>query len=115
MLTASMTFFALAILAGLTMATLHFQGKKIPLALGLGHGSLAATGLVLLLLVVFRQTTDGMLAVTAGVFVVTALGGLGLISYALRGRRLPTALLFLHASLALIGFLLLLSIALTPP
>jgi len=93
MLTASMTFFVLAILGGLAMATLHFQGKKIPLALGLGHGALAA----------------------AGVFGVTALGGLCLISYSLRDRRLPTPLLFLHASLALLGFLLLLSVALTPP
>jgi hypothetical protein len=115
MLTASMVFFALAILGGLTMAVLHFLHKKIPLALGLGHGSLAVTGLVLLLLVVFKQGTAGMLAVAAGTFGVAALGGLGLISFALRGRRLPTPLLFLHALLALTGFFLLLSVALTPP
>lgn len=115
MLTASMVFFSLAILGGLTMAVLHFRGREIPLVLGLGHGTLAVTGLVLLLLVVFRQATAGMLGVAAGVFGVAALGGLGLISFALRGRRLPTALLFLHASLALLGFLLLLSVALTPP
>jgi hypothetical protein len=56
-----------------------------------------------------------MLAVAAGTFGVAALGGLGLISFALRGRRLPTPLLFLHAPLALTGFFLLLSVALTHP
>jgi hypothetical protein len=115
MLTASMVFFALAIAGGLTMAVLHFRGQKIPLALGLGHGALAGTGLILLLLVVFRQASGGMLAVAAGIFGVAALGGLGLISFSLRGRRLPTGLLFLHALLALTGFLLLLSVGLTPP
>ncbi|HEY7744799.1 MAG TPA: hypothetical protein VIA07_00570 [Desulfuromonadales bacterium] len=112
---ASMIFFALAILGGLTMAVLHFQRKKIPLALGLGHGSLAVTGLVLLLLVVFNQGTAGMLFVAAGTFGVAALGGLGLISFALRDLRLPTPLLFLHALLALLGFFLLLSVVLTQP
>jgi hypothetical protein len=115
MLMASMIFFALAILGGLTMAVLHFQRKKIPLALGLGHGSLAVTGLVLLLLVVFNQGTAGMLFVAAGTFGVAALGGLGLISFALRDLRLPTPLLFLHALLALLGFFLLLSVVLTQP
>jgi hypothetical protein len=69
----------------------------------------------LLVLVVFGQSQPGMLAVAAGTFVVAALGGAGLLSFALRGRRLPTSLLFLHALLALLGYALLLSVALTPP
>lgn len=115
MLTASIVFFGLAILVGLTMATIHLQGNKIPLAMGLGHGVLAGTGLVLLLFTVFGRTTPGMLAWTAGIFGVASLGGLGLISFPLRDRLLPTPFLFLHASLALLGFMLLLSVALTLP
>lgn len=115
MLTASMILFALAILGGVTMATLHFLHKRIPLLLGFGHGALAATALALLLTVIFQQDRGGMLAVAAGLFAVAALGGLGLISFALRGRRLPTGLLLLHALLALYGYFLLLSTRLTPP
>jgi hypothetical protein len=115
MLTASIVFFTLAIIGGLSMAALHFMHRNIPLLLGLGHGALAATGLILLVLVVFGQSQPGMLAVAAGTFVVAALGGAGLLSFALRGRRLPTSLLFLHALLALLGYALLLSVALTPP
>jgi len=115
MLTTSIVFFGLAILVGLTMATMHLLGNRIPLAMGLGHGALAGTGLALLLLVVFGKATSGFLAWAAGIFCVTALGGLGLISYPLRDRMLPTPLLFLHASLALLGFMLLLSVGLTLP
>lgn len=115
MLTASIVFFTLAALGGLGMALMHFTHRNIPLALGLGHGALAATGLALLVIVVFGQERFGMLAVAAGTFVVAALGGVGLITFALRGLRLPTSLLSLHALLALMGYALLLSVALTPP
>ena len=114
MLTTSIILFSLAILGGLTMAALYFTGRKIPLPLGFGHGLLALGGLVVLFVVIFEQARYGMLAVSAGVFCVAAIGGLILISHALRGRQLPVGLLFLHACVAVLGYLLL-SVALTPP
>lgn len=115
MLTMSIIFFTLAIFLGLSMAAMHFKKVNIPLFLGFSHGFMATVGLVLLLIVVFGQVRAGLMAISAGVLTTAAVGGLSLISYPLRGRTLPTGLLFLHALLALMGYFLLLAVVLTPP
>lgn len=111
MLYLSLVIFAIAALGGLTLAILHFRGKNRPWALGLLHGLLAATALVLLLIPIL---TGGIAATTvlkwaAGLFVVAALGGFYLFSRHLQSKPLPSAAVVIHGGVAVAGFLSLLT------
>jgi len=83
MLTASIVLFLYAALSGLVMAVGIFRGAKPWLPLALGHGILAATALVLALLVAIET---GVAAIKYGVavLVLAALGGFFLLSFHLR-------------------------------
>jgi hypothetical protein len=72
----------------------------VPLALG--HGVLAATALVLALLVAMAT---GVAAIKYGVavLVLAALGGFFLLSFHLRGKPHPWVVVVLHAVLAVDG------------
>ncbi|HET8926174.1 MAG TPA: hypothetical protein VFN26_24535 [Candidatus Acidoferrum sp.] len=109
MLLLAITLFAVAALGGITLAILHLRHKELPLALALAHGLLAASGLVILILVVVRGSAGGLASVALGLFVLAALGGFGLFSFHLRRQPLPTPLVFVHGLAAVIAFLLLLA------
>lgn len=110
MLTTAIVLFAIAALGGATMAVLHFRGRTPPPALLAAlHGILAASGLVVLLLAVLKAGLGGMPAIALGLFLVAALGGFGLLSFHIRGRALPGALVVGHGLLAVAGFLVLLA------
>lgn len=105
--------FAVAAVIGLTMALAVFQGKFPPVASAVVHGALAATGLVLLLIAVFGQGAAGAARWALGFFLVAALGGFGLaFGFHARKKSLPTGFVVGHATLAVIGFLILLAGAL---
>lgn len=109
MLSIAIVLFAVAAVGGLIMAIMHFRGRTPPpLALALLHGVLAASGLVLLLMVVLRAAMAGVAGIALGLFVLAALGGFALLSFHLRGRALPNALVAGHGLLAVAGFLTLL-------
>jgi hypothetical protein len=106
----AIVLFAVAAVAGLTMAVAHFRGQTPPkLALALLHGLFAASGLVVLLLGLIRIGAGGTPAYALGLFLVAALGGFTLLSYHLRGRPLPNGLVVGHALLAVAGFVTLLA------
>jgi predicted membrane channel-forming protein YqfA (hemolysin III family) len=105
--------FAVAAIVGITMAQAVFQGRLPPLASALTHGALAVTGLVLLIVAVCVHRVGGAARWALGFFLVAALGGLILaFAYHARKKNLPANFVVGHATLAVIGFLLLLAGAL---
>jgi hypothetical protein len=106
----SILLFAIAAVAGLIMAIMHFRKVSPPRAvLATLHGIFAAAGLVVLLLAVIKIGLQGTSAIALGLLVVAALGGFGLLSFHLKGRALPSGLLVGHALLAVAGFVTLLA------
>lgn len=101
--------FAIAALGGATLATLHFMGKSRPLPLALLHLLLAASALVLLLRAVMADSSNMIANVAAGIMVVVALGGFLLLSFRLRSLPLPTPVVLIHGSAAVVGFATLLA------
>ena len=102
--------FAVAAVAGLTMAVMHFKKATPPRpVLAVLHGLFAASGLVVLLLAVIKVGMQGAPAIALGLLVLAALGGFGLLSFHLRGRALPSGMVVGHALLAVAGFVTLLA------
>lgn len=102
MLTASVILFMYTALSGLVMAVGVFSGSKRWAPLAIGHGALAITALVLALL---ESIGTGAAVIRYGVavLVLAALGGLFLLSFPLRGRPRPRAVVVVHALLAVSG------------
>jgi hypothetical protein len=107
MLTIAALLFAVAALGGITLATLHLRHKGLPMPLALGHGLLAAAGLVVLILAVVGGSAGSMVKVSLALFVLAALGGFLLFSFHLRRKSLPTPVVLIHGLVAVIAFLLL--------
>jgi hypothetical protein len=104
--------FAVAAIVGLTMALAVFQGRLPPIASAITHGALAATGLVLLIVAVCHGAV-GPARWALGFLLVAALGGFTLVlAYHARKKNLPANFVVGHATLAVIGLLLLLAGAL---
>jgi len=105
--------FAIAAVAGLTMALTVFKGQFPPVATAVIHGVFAAAGLVLLLIAVLTHGVAGAADWALGFLLLAALGGFSLaLGFHARKRNLPSGLVVGHAILAVIGFLLLLASAL---
>jgi len=106
----SILLFAIAAVAGLIMAVMHFRNATAPRpVLAVLHGIFAASGLVVLLLALIKVGLHGAPAIALGLLLVAALGGFTLLSFHLRGRALPSGLLVGHALLAVAGFVTLLA------
>ena len=112
MLTYALIVFAIAALGGLVLASHVLRGKLAPWALSLLHALLGASGLVLLLLGVMGGAGAGRAVAALGLLVVAALGGFYLASIHLRKTVAPKAVVFVHAGVAVAGFLTLLSVVL---
>jgi hypothetical protein len=110
MIQLSLILFAIAAVAGLTMAILHFRGQSPPrVVLAVLHGLFAASGLVVLLLALIKTGFGGKPGLAFGLLAAAALGGFGLLSWHARQQRLPSALVVGHGLLAVAGFLTLLA------
>ena len=109
MLTYALIVFAIAAVGGLVLASSVLRGKLAPWALSVLHALLGASGLVLLILAVLQGTTPARVTAALGLLVVAALGGFYLASLHLRGTVAPKAVVFVHAGVAVAGFLTLLS------
>jgi len=103
MLTVAVVIFLVAALAGLVMASGIFKGRKPPMPLALLHGLLAATALVLVLLVAIAPNAMPIVKYGAAALVFAALGGFFLFSFHLRDKSHPKAVVVLHALLAVTG------------
>ena len=109
MIQLSLILFAVAAVAGLAMAVMHFRGISPPkTVLAVLHGLFAASGLVVLLLALIKTGFGGKPGIALGLLAVAALGGFGLVSYHAKNQRLPSGLVVGHALLAVAGFLTLL-------
>ncbi len=105
----SLILFAVAAVAGLAMAIMHFRGFSPPRpALAVLHGLFAASGLVVLLLALIKTGFGGRSGIALGLLVAAALGGFVLLSHHARKQKLPSALVVGHALLAVAGVLTLL-------
>ena len=103
----SIVLFALAAAGGITIVVLYKRGK-LSLPLALVHGALAASGLVVLIVAAIEGQTTTLGNVALGLFVVAALGGFYLIYSHLTTGKLPQAVIGIHATVAIVSFLLLL-------
>ena len=102
----SLVLFAIAAVAGLAMAIMHFRGISPPrTALAVLHGLFAASGLVVLLMALVKTGFGGKAGLALGLLAAAALGGFGLLSWHAKQQRLPSALVAGHALLAVAGFL----------
>jgi hypothetical protein len=109
MLTYALVIFAIAALGGAILASSVLRGRLAPWALSAGHALLGATGLVLLLMVVLQGAAPGRVTIALGILVLAALGGFFLASFHLQNKLPPKAFVWGHATVAVIGFLTLLS------
>lgn len=112
MLTPTLLVFAIAAIGGLVLAAHVLRGKFAPWALSVLHALLGAAGLILLIAMLVQGNAVQQVLIGFIILLIAALGGFFLASFHLRKRLPPKAVVILHAALAVIGFLILLSIAL---
>lgn len=110
MLRTASALFALAAMGGLVMAGMRFNGSPRPPAwLAMGHGFLAAAGLTLLIYAALTVGIPFMAQIGLGLFCVAAIGGAALnLLFHSKQLPLPIPLMIAHASLAVMGFAVLL-------
>lgn len=102
---------AIAALGGLTMAGIRFAGKpQPPIWLAMLHGFLSAAALTLLLYAYFTLGLPALASWALLLFLVAAAGGAFLnLNYHWKMLPLPMGLIAGHASIAVVGFALLLA------
>jgi hypothetical protein len=103
-------FFTLAALGGLTIAGIRLSGTpRPPTWLALGHGVIAAAGLLSLIYAALSQPLPTIALLALGGFVLAALGGGTIFAlYHLRAKPLPIPLIIAHGAIASAAFVLLL-------
>jgi hypothetical protein len=117
MLAAAFMSLATAVLLGSVLAALHGRegAAPPPWPLGALHGLIAIGGVGCLVLALrgpprgIDQGTGSFGAIAAGLVALAALVGLALLAARLRRRRMSGALIGLHATLAVSGFVVLLA------
>ena len=110
MITYAIIVLAIAAVGGLLMATKVLKGQQAPWFLSIAHGLLGATGLIFLILEALSAGWPGRLSAALALLVVAALGGFYLASHHLRGAISPKGVVFVHAGVAVTGFLLLVTV-----
>ena len=102
----SLFAFIFAALIGLTMAWMHFKGKKSGMALGLAHGVFALSGIALLATgLVMREASVAWWIL--GSFGLVAAGGAYLFSRQVRDEPWPGLVIIAHGGLALVTIVVL--------
>ena len=109
MLKIAILIFAVGALGGLVLANSVLRGRLPSWGLSLLHAALGATGLVLTAIVVLGGSEEGqgVIPVALVILVIAALGGFYLASHHARKVPGPKPVVIIHASVAVIGFLLL--------
>jgi hypothetical protein len=106
--------FAIAALGGLTLAAVYaLQGRLAPWPLSLLHAVLGAIGLFLLIYTALTAGLPGTALAALVILAIAALGGFYLASIHLRGEVARKPIVFIHAGVAVIGFLTLLGAVLS--
>jgi len=107
MLYTSVALFALAAVAGFIVIRAVWQKKETPKAAVFAHGTLAALGLVLLV-VYALQNPQNFPQLSLILFVAAALGGFYLFARDMRKSVVPVSVAAIHALIAVSGFVVLL-------
>jgi hypothetical protein len=109
MLIYALIVFAIGALGGLTLAGVYvLQGRLAPWGLSLLHAALGAIGLLILIYAALTTGIAGAALAALVILIIAALGGFYLASIHLRGQVAPKPVVFVHAGVAVIGFLALL-------
>lgn len=108
MLKIAIVLFLLAAVGGLVMASQIFRDRKPTVAIAALHGPLAAIGLVVVFWVWIQSGASQATSIALGALVFAALGGFFLLSFHMRDKPHPKALVVLHALLAVSGVVALL-------
>jgi hypothetical protein len=110
MLQTAAILFVLTALGGLLMAGIRFAYTRNPPAwLAMLHGLLAASGLTLLVYAVCTTTVPALAKPALVLFLLAAAGGAVMsLAYKWKQRLLPAWLVIVHATAAVIAFVLLL-------
>jgi len=108
MILSAIVLFALAAIVGLYIIFIGLRYQRGSLAVGLGHAGLAVSGLVLLVVAIFRAPMHHLLYNNAALLFVLTLAG-GLVLMALREGRKPPPMVVvaIHAVMALLALYLL--------
>ena len=114
MLRTACALLALAALGGIVMAAVRFGAKRNPPpAVAMAHGFLAAAGATLLAYAVFTGPVPGAASLSLALLLVAAGVGAWLnLGHHWKQRPIPAGLTWLHAGLAVAGFVVLLLAAL---
>ena len=103
-------FLGLAALGGLAMLVVRLGGTpRPPTWMALGHGLIAAIGVVLLAYAAYDPGIPQRAQIALGIFVAAALGGAVLfLGFHLKEKALPVPFILVHGLIALSGLGLLL-------
>jgi hypothetical protein len=112
MLAYAILLFAIAAIGGLILAAHVLRNKFAPWALSLLHALLGAAGLAMLIVMFVQGGTADRLIAALALLILAALGGFLLASFHLRKKIAPKAVVVVHAGVAVVGFLTLLSMLL---
>jgi hypothetical protein len=104
--------FAIAAVGGLVLAVHVLRGKFAPWVVSMLHALLGATGLILLLVMLAQGAAPQRVLAGFILLLVAALGGFFLASFHVRKQLPPKTVVVVHAGVAIIGFLTLLSLVL---
>ncbi len=109
MITLSIVLFSIGALIGATLASFHLRGNPPPPRVALIHGAFVGTGLILLTIEAVRgNLVDiGYFAFALTLLMLVAFAGLLLFALHLEGRRLPRALIGIHAFTAVSAYAIL--------
>jgi hypothetical protein len=110
MIYAAIALFALAAVLGLAILIKWLTKKEASKAVVYSHGIVAAVALVILV-VYALQNPDNYPQVSLILFIIAALFGFYMFFRSLRNKLSPIAVAFIHALLAVGGFVMLLAFA----
>ncbi|HMA73081.1 MAG TPA: hypothetical protein VKP67_16605 [Xanthobacteraceae bacterium] len=106
MLIYALIVFSVGASAGLALAAAYILRKRLaPWPLSLLHAALGATGLLLLVDAAFTSGISNGPLVALVILAIAALGGFYLASVHFRGEVAKRPIVFLHAGIAVLGFL----------
>jgi hypothetical protein len=110
MLGYALIVFAIGALGGIALASFVLRGRLAPWPLSLVHAGLGAIGLLLVLYAALTTGISNVALAALVILAVAALGGFYLASIHLRGKVAQQPIVFVHAGIAVIGFLTLLGV-----
>jgi len=110
MLGYALIVFAIGALGGIALASYVLRGRLAPWPLSLLHAGLGAVGLLLVLYAALTTGISNVALAALVILAIAALGGFYLASIHLRGTVAQQPIVFVHAGVAVIGFLTLLAV-----